>query len=241
MSHPVDSIRIHPKYPSSTLRASRDGPGTDPVALAVLAYDGLLAAGAGLFRALSLNAEVAWCDGPTGYPLPAPAPPRRFHQLRSAVMPDGVQHRAFWTETTVATAPRLDRDTVPDWVRSILPAGTPPAGTRPGWSELFTDVVRVRLPAGHAPDPADRAGTLGVDFGAGRLYLPAEWSGGEVWASGPLDGYSDSAPLGVRIVNEAGYLTLDLVLYWSSGAAADPAATTAAAAQRLAATGWQVR
>ena len=237
----MDPIRIRPKYPSSVLRASRDGPGTDPAALTVLAVDGLLAAGAGLFRVLSLNAEVAWCDEPSGYPLPAPAPPRPFHQLRAAAMPGGVLQQAPWVETAVVTVPQLDRGTMLDWARAILPTGAPPPGTRPGWSELFTDVVQVRLTAGRPPDPAGRAGTLRVDFGAGRLYLPAEWSDGTVWASGPVDGYSDSAPLGVRIVNEAGWLTLDLVLNWSSGAAADPDAGTAAAAQRLAATGWQVR
>ncbi|MDT0445714.1 hypothetical protein [Streptomyces johnsoniae] len=217
----------------------------DQLDFAVLAVDALFALGDGLFEPLAVNVELACCDAEFGYPLREPEPTARFHQLRVAAPPEWVRIPNIWNRLLVARRERLDRAVILDWFRTIL-AQQECSGsdTRTGWIELIVEAVRVRLPEatralleGDGSDGSE----LPVSCGNGVIRFPVEKSAGELWVAGPLDWYSGSAPFGVRIVNEAGNLSLDLSLNWLPWIDEDGAGPAiGAAVGRLSAMGWDV-
>lgn len=215
----------------------------DQLTLAAMAVDALFALGDGLFEPLSVDAELACCDAETGYPLDEPRPAEPFHQLRRASLPEMVMIREVWSETRVEQRERFDRDEILDWLGVILAEQEcPQPDTRPGWTQLLVEAVRARLPEGTS-DGADSDGDkLPVAYGAGVIRYPVERTAGALWVVGPLSTNYDTAPFEVRIVNEAGVLSLDLSLNWSPWIDTDGAGRpdVEAAVGRLLALGWDV-
>ncbi|MCU1287452.1 MAG: hypothetical protein JWO13_3802 [Acidobacteriales bacterium] len=210
----------------------------DQLALAAMAVDALFALGEGLFEPLSVDTELACCDAETGYPLDQPRAAAPFHQLRLVSLPETVVIREVWNGTRVEQRERLDRDQILDWLRAILAEQEcPQPDTIPGWRQLLVETVRARLPEGTSDGDE-----LPVTYGAGMIRYPVERAADALWVAGPLATHHDTAPFEVRIVNEAGVLSLDLSLNWSLWIDTDGAGRPdiEAAVGRLSALGWDV-
>jgi hypothetical protein len=212
----------------------------DELGFAEPAVDAVFTLGRGLFEPLALNVEVSCCDAELGYALAEPEPTARFHQLRLATLPERVEIPAIWNQLVVAERERLDRDVVLDWFGTILAQQEcSQPDTRAGWTELIIEAVRVPLPEAVSAHVESDRHELPVSYGAGAIRFPVERSADTLWVAGPLDFHSNTAPFHVRIVNEAGALSLDLSLNWSpwidDGVAAPD---VEAAVRRLSAMGW---
>ncbi|WP_049564885.1 hypothetical protein [Streptomyces sp. SBT349] len=214
----------------------------DQLGFAALAVDALLALGDGLFEPLAVHVEVACCDAEFGYPLREPRPTARFHQLCLTTPPETVAIPDIWNELLVARRERLDRAVILDWFGAVLAqpeCSVPDGGT--GWTELDVEAIRVRLPEATSALVEGDGGELPVSCNGGVLRYPVERSADALWVAGPLAWYSGTSPLQVRIVNEAGYLTLDLSLNWSTWIQDDgPSPAAEAAMRRLSPLGWDL-
>ncbi|MDX6389915.1 MAG: hypothetical protein QOJ73_978 [Streptosporangiaceae bacterium] len=137
----------------------------------------------------------------------------------------------------------MDREEILDWLgATLVQQECPHPDTRPGWRQLLVEAVRARLPEGTS-DGADSDGDeLPVAYRAGVIRYPVERARDGLWVSGPLATNFDTAPFEVRIVNEAGVLSLDLSLNWSPWMDTDGAGRPdiEAAVDRLSALGWDV-
>ncbi|TWF77380.1 hypothetical protein FHX44_113289 [Pseudonocardia hierapolitana] len=215
--------------------------GDDQLALATMAFDALAAVGQDLFEPLAVNVEIVCCDSELRIPLDEPRPAAPFHQLRLRSIPDTVQVPKVWTELVVSRCERLDRDAVLGWFGALLAEqGCVRSGSTTGWSEMLVEAVRARLP-GAATALVD-GNELPVSHGAGLVHYPVERLGNGLWVAGPLATSHDTAPFEVRIVNEAGVLSMDWSLNWSPWIVADGAGRpdVEAALRRLSALGWNV-
>jgi len=212
----------------------------DQMVFAALAVDALLALREGLFEPLSVDVELACCDAETSYPLDEPRPAAPFHQLCLASLPEMVVIREVWNGTRVERRERLDRDEILDWLGAILAKQEcPQPDTRPGWTQLLVEAVRARLPQATIDGDVDE---LPVAYGAGVIRYPVERVADTLWVAGPLATNYDTAPFEVRIINEAGFLSLDVSLNWSPWIDADGPGRpdVEAAVGRLSALGWDV-
>ncbi|KAA9166325.1 hypothetical protein FPZ12_001800 [Amycolatopsis acidicola] len=219
------------------LHAELDRSGTDQLGAAATAIGALFTLADGVFAPLSADVVLACCDAATGYPLE----PAGYHQLRVADLPPLVATRELWTGTREERCERFDRESVLGWIGGLL-AAQRCAGEDllPGWSQLFVQATRVRLPAGVADSVHD--GELVVSYGNGTIRYPVEDAAEALWVAGPLATNSETAPMEVEIGNEGGFLSLDLSLNWSTWADADGPgrAGVEAAFARLTDLGWDV-
>jgi hypothetical protein len=213
----------------------------DPMVSAASAVDAVYSLAEGLFEPLAVNVELACCDIVFGLPLIEPQPAVRFHQLRLAAPPETVTIPEIWEDLLVREVERLDRAAVLDWLGSLFTEHRcPQADTSTGWAELIVEAVRARLPEVTSGAVEEDRGELRVSEGAGVIRYPVERSGGAFWVAGPFVTSTDTAPFGVRIVNEGGGLSLDWSRNWSPWIEADGAgrADVEAAIRRLSAAGW---
>lgn len=215
----------------------------DELGYAEIAVDALFALAEALFEPLAVNVALRCCHAEFGYPLDEPRPATPFHQLRRAAVPEAVAIPDVWNRLVVSRAARLDRAVVLGWFADLLadPHCSQP-GTTTGWSELIVAAVRARLPeaTGRGVEPGGDA--LSVSEGAGVIRYPVERIGDDFWVAGPLAGNSDTVPFRVRIVNDAGSMSLEWWQNWSPWIEGDAAgrADVEAAIRRLSAMGWGV-
>ncbi|MBT2447978.1 hypothetical protein J7F03_12990 [Streptomyces sp. ISL-43] len=209
------------------------------------AVDALLALAEDLFVPLAVDVELACCDAESGYPLDEPRPRAPYQQLRLGPLPETLAVREVWTDTRVTRVEdrdRLARAEILGWLAAVR-AGQECAQPRTatGWTQLLVESVRARL-----PKSTGELSVLPVSYGAGVIAYPverpADASDDSLWVSGPLEGRPGTAPFELRIVNEAGFLSLDLSLNWSPWIEPDGAGRPAvdAAVARLSSLGWDV-
>jgi hypothetical protein len=211
---------------------------------AAIAVDGLFSLAEGLFEPFAVNVELACCDAEFGYPLSDPRPATRFHQLRVAAPPETIEIPDIWNDLVVDRTDRLDRDVVTDWLATLLvEQQCPEQDTRTGWLELIVEALRARLPEETGRGVESGRDELLIPEGPGVIRYPVERSGDALWVSGPLEWRSGTSPFDVRIVNEAGALSLWWARNWSPWIDADGAGRpdVEAAISRLSARGWDVR
>jgi hypothetical protein len=79
-----------------------------------------------------------------------------------------------------------------------------------------------------------------IAAGAGTIDHPVDRRDHGVWVAGPVPDMTLVPPVELRVMNEAGLLTFDVSVYWSTWASDDApgAAALAAASQRVIACGW---
>jgi hypothetical protein len=215
----------------------------DQLVFAAMAVDALFSLSDGLFEPLAVNVELACCDTEFGYPLIEPRPPARFHQLRLAASRESVMIPEIWNELLVGQTERLDRAAILHWLGTLLvEQQCSQPDTRTCWTQLIVEALRARLPEATSHGVESGGSELLVSEGAGVIRYPVERFGDTFWVAGPLVTSSDTAPFGVRIVNEAGVLSLDWSQNWSPWIEEDGAGRpdVEAAIQRLSALGWEV-
>jgi hypothetical protein len=216
----------------------------DQRVFAAMAVDALFSLGDGLFEPFAVNVELACCDAEFGYPLNDPRPAARFHQLRLAAPPETVAIPEIWNDLVVDQTERLDRVVVLDWLGTLLvEQQCPQRDTKTGWLQLIVEALRARLPEKTGRGVESGGNELLIPEGAGVIRYPVERSGDAFWVAGPLVTRSGTSPFGVRIVNEAGALSLDWSRNWSPWIDADGAGRldVEAAIRRLSARGWDVQ
>jgi hypothetical protein len=86
------------------------------------------------------------------------------------------------------------------------------ADTLLSWHELLFNTTLVRLPTGVAPPSATK---LPVQERQHTLAHPLVWRDNAAWVGGPVTPQTLNAPLELRLINEAGLLTLDITCYWA--------------------------
>jgi hypothetical protein len=215
----------------------------DELGYAELAVEALFSLADGLFEPLAVNVALVCCNAEFGHPLDHPQPSVPFHQLRPATVPETVGIPDLWNGLVVDRTERIDRAAVLDWFVTLLAdRQCPQPDTTTGWSELIVAAVRARLPEATGRGVERGGHELPVSEGAGVIRYPVERVGDVLWVAGPLAGNSDTTPFRVRIVNDAGSMTLEWWQNWSPWIEEDAAGRPAveAAVRRLSALGWDV-
>jgi hypothetical protein len=210
---------------------------SDPAELAHLAIGAVFRFAVGLGEPLSAALWLACCDAETGLPSADGEPDRPFRVLRRAELPPGVDVRPLWEGEQVETAGTLTEESLGRWATAALAADCGADGDLHAcWQELALPVFRVRLP--RIVDASSRG--IRVAQGAGELVHPVEAREDGLHVSGPMPPRTLDAPIGVKIVNQAGLLTFDVALRWSlwAGPDAPGRADVDAALERLHALGW---
>lgn len=181
--------------------------------LARSAASALCSFGEHTFEPASMDMHVVCCDQATGYPLAGANPSRPFWLFRRRAPPPGLEIRPAWTSEETVLVEELNFSSILDCMRLALSQEcNPGAGEEIGWEEILFRAACVRLPAAVGP-LAD--GSLMVRYGRGHIEHPIDRRDGGVWACGPLARKTLSAPIEIRIGNEAGLLTFDIWLLWS--------------------------
>jgi hypothetical protein len=216
----------------------------DELGYAEIAVDALFSLAEGIFEPLAVNVALVCCNAEFGYPIDDPQPPAPFHQLRVATVPETVRIPDLWNRLVVDHAERLDRAAVLEWFATLLADRTcPQPDTTTGWSELIVAAVRARLPEATGRGVERGGHELVVSEGAGEIRYPVERIGDAFWVAGPLGWSSDTTPFRVRIVNEAGSMSLEWWQNWSPWIDEDAVGRpdVEAAIRRLSAMGWDAQ
>ncbi|WP_157224201.1 hypothetical protein [Nocardia paucivorans] len=209
--------------------------------IAAIAIDALFALGEDLFEPLSVEGIFPCCHREYLGPLQSePYQVSAYRQLQVASPPKGVRIGSWWRSTRVESTERLDRQTILEWIDTVLTEHEcPDPADEPGWTLLIVDSFRVRLPDATAQTVVGDA--LAVESDIGTLSFPVESSAGGHWVAGPDIRYAEDAPFRAWIDHEMGTLTFNFYIFWSLWMDGAGFPVIEAAIRRLADLGWTVK
>jgi len=199
----------------------------DEGALAARVLDALQTLGM-VAQPLSADLSLLCCDPESRFGDEGLRPVEAFHHLRIEELPDTVHCAPLFNNTQLATAARLDRPALQNWIERALTQAECAEGRSAGWDSLFIEALRARID-GDALELDDRSGTV--------VQIPAQAG----WIAGPHPAFSDQPPLSISAHNEGGALRLKINVHWSYWSDAQSPGTHALheALNQLRAQGWQ--
>lgn len=182
--------------------------------LAELALGAIAAFNGDFVANLSADLSLRFCDEETGFPLSKPCPEHAFWYVRSTAASPAVASSPVWNGAREQSVAALDRSTLRGWIAGALERAsraTAAGGMPVVWEELRSHANRVRLPDGLNPSSE----VLALCYGSHVIHYPVERIDGVAWVSGPLVAKSLTSAIDMRVTNEAGFLTLEIHLFWS--------------------------
>src|SRR5262249_48549619 len=161
---------------------------------------------------VSMDLQVAYCDLETGCTMGDPTPHQPFWLFRRRDLSPRLEIRPAWNNEEVVTVDILRSASILESLKQPLGQNCNREGCEAGWQEMLFRANCVRLPASMQTLAEE---TLVVRYGRGTIEHPVERRGDGLWVCGPLARKTPTAPIELKLSNDAGLLTFDIWLLWS--------------------------
>lgn len=209
-----------------------------------------------LVRPLSAEAVIGCLDRETVYPETGVRPQRPHWFLHEGSPARPTHDQALdvvdpWhVDPVVESVPRLSVEAIRSWlVRAQAQASPAPDTHEVGWTDLWFNATRVRVPrpyAPDAPDAPDAPANVALDVAETRWVtnVPCEWQDGAAWVAGPTRQMRRLAARAPITLHASNYGQVELALsanwtLWSEEGSPGRAAVIDVA-RTLVADGWGV-